>query len=289
MTRHFAPHTFTGIRNNTGVKEENLRKYVPSIFATEAHESRSDRYEFIPTWNVLQAMQKEGFVIVSAQQARTRDVSKREYTKHLLRIRHRDDIEKRAVVGDTVFELLLKNSHDGTSLYELMGGLFRFVCANGMVVGDHLMEPLKVMHKGNVADGVIEASYSIIEDAPKVNQYIEAWKALALNPQEQLLFAAEAAKLRFENKEEKDIPVTPQQLLLPKRPEDTGNSLWATFNRVQENCIKGGMEGRTRDARNRLVRRSVRQVKGIDQDVRLNKALWNLAEGMQKLKQLEVV
>lgn len=287
MTRHFAPHSFVGVRNNSGVTEEALRKYVPSVFATEAHESRSDRYEFIPTWDVLKAMQEKGFVIVSAQQARTRDVSKREFTKHLLRLRPRDDVSKRAVVGDSVFELLLKNSHDGSSLYELMGGMFRFVCANGMVVGDHLIQPVKVMHTGDVADQVIEASYSIIDEAPKVIEHVKEWRGLLLSPEEQRLFAGEAAKLRFNAEEGKELPVTADQLLHPKRSSDNGNDLWSVFNRVQENCIKGGMQGTTRNARGNRVTRAVRQVKGIDQDVRLNKALWSLAEGMQNLKKLE--
>lgn len=287
MTRHFAPHTFTGVRNNSGVSEESLRKFVPSIFATQPHESRSDRYEFIPTWNVLQAMQEKGFVIVSAQQARTRIPGKRDFTKHLLRLRPRDDVSKRAVVGDTVFELLLKNSHDGSSLYELMGGMFRFVCANGMVVGDHLLTPIKVQHTGRVSEQVIEASYSVIEEAPKVINHVEEWKRLLLSPQEQRLFATEAAKLRFERASESELPVSADQLLHPRRVDDRGSDLWSVFNRVQENCIKGGMQGTTRNSRGIQVQRSVRQVRGIDQDLRLNKGLWSLAEGMQNLKKLE--
>jgi hypothetical protein len=63
---------------------------------------------------------------------------------------------------------------------------------------------------------------------------------------------------------------------------------------VQENVIKGGLQRVVRDANgrrrwhdeqgNRLRAVTTKQVKGIDQDVRLNRALWQLAERMAALK-----
>jgi translation initiation factor 1 (eIF-1/SUI1) len=64
--------------------------------------------------------------------------------------------------------------------------------------------------------------------------------------------------------------------------------MWTTLNVVQENVIKGGLQGVaiTTDERGRRQRRNVttRQVNGIDQDVKLNRALWTLAEKMAELK-----
>jgi len=60
------------------------------------------------------------------------------------------------------------------------------------------------------------------------------------------------------------------------------------LNVVQENVIKGGLHGIaiTTDERGRRQRRNVttRTVNGIDQDVKLNRALWTLAEKMAELK-----
>jgi hypothetical protein len=54
--------------------------------------------------------------------------------------------------------------------------------------------------------------------------------------------------------------------------------LWKTFNRVQENVIAGGLSAVQRDAEGRRVRRvSTRRIAGIDQDAKLNRALWQLA------------
>ncbi|MEA9980016.1 DUF932 domain-containing protein, partial [Pseudomonas sp. RTS4] len=72
-------------------------------------------------------------------------------------------------------------------------------------------------------------------------------------------------------------PITPSQLLLPRRREDRSDDLWTTFNRVQENVIKGGLDGRNKKGR----RTKTRAVNGIDQDVKLNRALWKLAHAMR--------
>ena len=62
--------------------------------------------------------------------------------------------------------------------------------------------------------------------------------------------------------------------------EDRKSDLWSIFNRVQENLVKGGLTGRTANGR----RQRTRPVQGIDQNLRLNRALWMLAEGMRQLK-----
>lgn len=60
--------------------------------------------------------------------------------------------------------------------------------------------------------------------------------------------------------------------------------MWRTLNRIQENTIRGGQSYRTVDANNARRRGTTREVKGIDGNVNLNRALWTLAEEMQKLK-----
>ena len=65
----------------------------------------------------------------------------------------------------------------------------------------------------------------------------------------------------------------------PRRNEDApapdgSRSLWATLNTVQELVMQGGIKGRTNTGR----RTTTRPVKAVDRDVKLNKALWILAE-----------
>ena len=73
-------------------------------------------------------------------------------------------------------------------------------------------------------------------------------------------------------------------MLTVRRAGDAGADLWTTFNRVQENTIRGGLSAWGRDAHNRRRRVTTREVNGIDQDVKLNRALWLLGERMAALK-----
>ena len=75
-------------------------------------------------------------------------------------------------------------------------------------------------------------------------------------------------------------PVRAGQLLEARRSNDRGTDLWVTFNRVQENLLKGGLAGRAKSGR----RVRTRQVRSVTEDVRLNRALWRLAERFAQLK-----
>jgi hypothetical protein len=99
--------------------DDELRAAAPSIFATTAHESRSERFRPIPTIDVLTALRGEGFAPVGAMQSVARDPGKAAYTKHLIRLRRLDDGAKYQV-GDSVVEVLLRNANDGTAAYELL-------------------------------------------------------------------------------------------------------------------------------------------------------------------------
>jgi hypothetical protein len=39
------------------------------------------------------------------------------------------------ITGKEVPEIILLNSHDGSSSYQMIPGMFRFVCTNGMICG----------------------------------------------------------------------------------------------------------------------------------------------------------
>ncbi|MNE88751.1 hypothetical protein D3C80_1860850 [compost metagenome] len=101
-------------------------------------------------------------------------------------------------------------------------------------------------------------------------------KQIQLRPEEQEAFAMAALAYRYDPSEG-PAPVTPSQLLRARRSEDRSSDLWTTFNRVQENTIKGGLSGRNKQGR----RTTTRAVNGIDQDVKLNRALWVLAQALR--------
>ena len=261
------------LRSNQPLSDDQIRYVAPSIFAEAPHESRSERYSYIPTAAVLSKLRQEGFQPFMVAQTRVRDEGKREHTKHMLRLRHASQIN-----GAEANEIVLLNSHDGTSSYQMLAGMFRFVCANGLVCGDTLAD-VRVPHKGDVTGHVIEGAYEVLRDFDRVRDSRESMRAITLDEREANVFAQAALTLKYDNPD-KPAPVTEAQILLPRRVEDRQDDLWSVFNRTQENLIKGGLHGRNASGRSQKTR----PVQGIDQNIRLNRALWVLAEGMQKLK-----
>lgn len=265
--------------------EDELRRAAPSIFAVEAHESRSERFQPIPTIQVLRGLMAEGFQPVGARQSRTRDKSKADFTKHMIRMRRLDG--KEYSVGDTVFEIILKNANDGTAAYDLMAGLFRVRCQNSLVSQVSTLDSLKVRHTGTpeaVRGKVIEGTYEVLKTAETVLTAPQDWGTMAMRPEEKEALAEAVHVLRFGDDDTgASRAITPAQFLRPRRRDDNGNDLWTVWNVCQESAIKGGLRGVTINDRGERRRTSTRPVSGIDQDVKLNKALWILGERMNEI------
>ncbi|MDH0425365.1 DUF932 domain-containing protein [Stutzerimonas stutzeri] len=261
------------LRSDHPLSDDQIRAVAPSIFAETPHESRSERYSYIPTAAVLSELRGEGFEPFMVCQTRVRHEDRREFTKHMIRLRHASQID-----GTEANEVILLNSHDGTSSYQMLAGMFKFVCHNGLVCGDILAD-VRVHHKGNVAEQVIEGAYEILEGFERAQESRDAMRAITLDEGEAALFARSALMLKYESPD-KPLPITEAQVLEARRFEDRLPDLWSIFNRVQENLVKGGLSGRSANGH----RQRTRPVQGIDQNVRLNRALWMLADGMRQLK-----
>ena len=270
------------IQNINGLTHEQIMHACPSVFAESAHDSRSQRYLYIPTGTVLTALHDAGFAPTTVMQSKSRDITRQDFTKHLIRLRKFDDL---GYTKPDVHEVVLVNSHDGTSAYNLYSGIFRLVCTNGMIVGD-IDSTMKVYHKGNnVAGQVVESTLRIVEESEEVMNDITEMKQIELSRPEQLLLAEMSLKARFdvdeEDEQQKEIPYQPQDFLRTHRTEDVGTDLYRTFNVIQENAIKGGVSRRDRKGQ----RHTTREIKGIDQNVRVNRLLWELTQRMKELKQ----
>jgi hypothetical protein len=276
LATRFARNTVV-IRSETPLGEAQMHLAAPSIFAPGKHQSRSERYRFVPTIEVLRGLRKEGFEPFMVAQGQSRIPGKYEYTKHMIRMRHAGGAAARAEAN----EIILINSHDGANSYQMLAGVFRFVCCNGLVVGN-LSNDIRIPHKGNIEHDVIDGAFRVLDDFEAVEASTEGMKAMDLTSEEERAFATAALALRFGERSEgmAPAPITTEQLVEARRSEDMGRSLWTTFQRVQENIIRGGQPGRSTQGR----RIRTRPVASIDRGVSLNRALWMLAEEMKKLK-----
>lgn len=250
-----------------------LIETAPAIGATKPYCEVSERYSFVPTINAINHLRDAGWKPVTAGQAGVRTLEKNGYQKHMIRFTRPD-----LVVNGHRMDLLLYNSHDRGCAFKLIGGVFRFVCANGMVIGDRVAE-YSHKHVGFSPEMFINSSLLVGEHIEKTAGVIEDWQTIEMEEIEKGIFAKAAHQLTYQDPE--TAPIKSHQLLGCRRSEDRNKSdLWTTFNTVQENLIKGGLSGRSAKGR----RTRTRGVKAIDKDRKLNQALWIITEEMAKLK-----
>lgn len=269
------------------VSPETLQRIAPAIFAKRPSDKMSDRYAFIPTLDVVKALQKTGMQPIAVQTRMAKSEEGREFVQHLLRFGLPP--KKTREVGDVTPEVILINSHNGASGYQLHLGFFRLACLNGLVVCDSTVGRISVRHVGrDTADLVVDKSREIIEAMPLAVEQIDMMRKTILQPVEQTAFARAALALRWDPEERKEggaaqrwanssdlmnAPVTAERVLEAQRFTDKGDDLWRVFNRVQENITKGGQRGYAATGR----RLTTKPIKALDKDVAINRGLWTLA------------
>jgi hypothetical protein len=267
------------------LSDEELYRLAPSIFAVGKHESRSERYTYIPTSRVLEGLRNEGWLPYFAQQGRSRTPGKADYTKHLIRLRRDQDL----VRGADLFNAVLVNSHDGTSGYKIYGGVWRTLCANGLIAAKETIAEVKVPHRGDIVNDVIEGTYTVVNEAEQLMGRVDEMKSIKLKPHEVRALAVGALLTRYDSIE--DAGFNPREIVTPRRSADVAPDLWTNFNIAQEAVIRGGQRrvGRVAEDGKRLRDSTAKPIQAIDDNTKVNRALWAVAELLRsELRTVEV-
>ena len=209
------------LRSERPLSDDQIRAVAPSIFAdarTKAARSGTATSPPRPCCKNC-AGRLRAFMVT---QTRVRHDDRRDYTKHMIRLRHASQIN-----GREANEIILLNSHDGTSSYQMLAGMFRFVCSNGLVCGDTVAN-VRVPHKGDVAGHVIEGAYEVLHGFDRAQESRDAMRAITLDAGESEVFARAALALKYD--EDKPAPITESQILMPRRHDDDRRDLWSVFN-----------------------------------------------------------
>src|ERR1700752_2851733 len=231
------------VPGTVAISDDEMRRFAPSVFASQPIEGVSERYSFLPTSSILNGMRENGWVPVRAQEQSIRTEARRSFQKHIVRfarLQHLQTWEKNQVRP----EVVLVNSHDKSSAYQLHCGLFRLVCSNGMVVADASFQRISIKHSGFNPDSVIDASFTVLSAVPDIMNKVRLFQDRILTDAERLALATAAATYRWEDPNK--APVSPSMLLNPRRFGDGEKDLWTTLNTVQENLVRGGQRDHSR-------------------------------------------
>ena len=255
-----------------------IEQSCPSALTQEQSSSLSHIYRFIPTTEVMDILGEQGWLPTQAVQTKSRKgyEDKQPYKKHMIRFRNQNNQLISKEMGDTHPEIVLTNSHDGTSSFKFHVGLFRLVCSNGLVVADKTFDQFRVMHKGFQKNDILNVISMTTERIPTIVGNVQNMMSKELTKGQQYDFAKIAAEQRWG--EDKMVDVN--QMLRIRRTEDSGNDLWSVFNRVQENMLQGGILTVTPKSNGKVRKSRSRAIRSIDQNLTVNKMLWDITENM---------
>ena len=254
------------MKKNEPLSRQQIMELAPSVFTTEACDKVSDKYSFIPTSRVVDDLNKNGWEVFNVSQSKSK-YGGGIYGKHMIRFRNEDF----GRIGDILPEIVLTNSHDGRNAFRLHAGLFRMVCANGLVVADTTFEQIKIKHQWYTMEDVDKMTDIMIEKIPTITSNISRFKRTELDEKTKKEFARKAIKTRWQ--EGNDL-LNVEDVLRPTRAEDDGNDLWKIYNVVQEKLIRGGLVYNLANGR----QQTARALTNIDKRIDVNKKLWKLTE-----------
>jgi hypothetical protein len=253
----------------TSISLDSARQQAPAIFATSpAPTIKSPKYQFTPTFEVIDHMQDMGYVLTGVKQSSSNVELRKNWGIHITRFQHPDlyikdpqgKIEARP-------EVVLINSHDGTRPIQFEMGLFRLVCENGLVIKDKDMGSFRERHTKMNFQEVKNLIDEKVSGLQGVVNTISKWNMIEMTDKQRYQFAVEALALRLsDDRQPEQYEVL--DILNAKRSVDEQPTLWHTYNTVQENLIKGGFQ---------LNNRQARAIKNPIEDFNINQGLWSLA------------
>ena len=241
----------------------SLKEIAPSVFATEPSPKMSDKYTFVPTMEILQNFEQEGWNIASARQ-----LGQGMYAQHEVRLRN----GALPNVGDSLIEAVIRNSHNGLSSFSVSTGLFRLVCSNGLTVPTSISDSISVKHMRVDMGTVRQITDEFAERLPIVQRSVGKMENTFLNEEKLVDFVNKSAMIRWEKGSVPKLDI--EAFLNPEREGDVGNSVWKTFNVIQEKFVRGGMKYQSK--RGRTV--SMKELKSFQNINKINTNLWELAE-----------
>jgi hypothetical protein len=248
------------------------KSHYPALMANRPS-GMSEDYQFMPSHTIAKTLHNDfglRLVEVGQQHSRSRDPAGQE---HFMKFRMPNEMMNLNQVGDSIPELVIMNSHNGRSTIRAYAGIFRFVCANGMVVSEQSFGQIKLRHFGE------KNTFSVFQEvltgmARRINVLdarLAKMNSVMLSPLQQRRLAKEVMGLR-------KVPdwVETAHVLEAHRPADMADadglrSLWVTFNVIQENLTARTVVHAPENSRPVQMR----PITGARAHVLTNEKIWN--------------
>jgi hypothetical protein len=198
---------------------------------TEPAPTVSPNYVFLSTAQAHEVLAEFGFF-----ESRYKQGKGTGYQKHVSIFERETDSDE-----DGRFNLMLLNSHNGTSSLRLEAGYFRVLCENQLV---HGKVGVRIPHRGQALDRFAEAIPLVLQQMQQFKETKALLRDKVLDGESQLELADFALQVRGIDTAGLTMLSAirnQQNILTSRRQADRSPSAWHRFNAVQENIIKGGV------------------------------------------------
>ena len=243
-------------------------------------------YGFVSTQELINSFQSKGWYPVDEKVMRVRKEENEGFQKHLIRLENNSfpSIPGLSESNQSRPQIVIVNSHDGTSALRMMLGLIRMACLNGIIAGTGLRE-FRVTHSGNLTNKIGEGLEYLVANLDAMVAQIQTLQNTKFTEANFKEFLKNVVDARFQHTPNVlDIDYNSASRVL--RAEDQASDAFTAMNRVQESIIRGGIKYTKKveilDVNGNVIREDIKatvskKLNSIPQNIKLNKVIYSKA------------
>lgn len=277
---------FSRNANNTALSTERVQQLAPAVFSNTKAERLTNRYASLNTSELLPIMADYGYFPMQAAQKKSRK-GETQHSSHMLSFAKTYHTEE--VVGAVRPEIILYNSHDGSSSVRLFAGCFRFICSNGIVAGDGFQS--RIYHNARAITGFEDMLRNTVDALPTLMERIEKLRQVKLLYSQAQAMARAGVQTRWDMFNTEELVKQPngvyateatvRDALKVQRNEDDYMDAFTVFNRIQEAVVRGNAFVKSLTEKNSEgIMRKARPINSVSEGIRINSELWDIADAV---------
>lgn len=243
-----------------------INNLAACLYTSKRPDFVSDNYGFIPTVPLISMIQDKGWELVKVKTRKAKDPNKQVYAKHQLIFENQAYKD-----GEVAARIYITNSHDRSSAFTFNLGFLRFVCDNGLIVGDAIGTQFKVYHSGrDLAAQVNDRLLEALNAVPRLMAMRQALSTYELSTSQETAIVTEVTQAVSKIR---GFDIDSSSLTIVRREQDAPSNAWTLLNILQENSLNK-LRGitTTSNGDRRLVK--ARSVKSLDVDYKLNTTIF---------------
>ena len=258
---------------------------INPVEQVQASPKMKQSYGFTSSKDILMSFADHGWHPVSTQYGKSVRQDKQGYQKHLVKLENDkySSIDGLSNNNNSKPQLVLLNSHDGSSSLQLFWGLIRMACLNGIISGN-AVSSFRLIHSQSITKRLPDAIEYMLSNFNTFTDQIKTLQSLKFSNAAENEFIQSVYNARLSNVGK--LLAVDYNLPGLLRQEDNGQDAYTIFNRVQEVLIKGGIqysaERNRLDSQGRVIEKYVvdtrtRRLSSVPQQVKLNQFVYDKA------------